>query len=138
MRFTPVRNFSDAYIFQGYYSSWLFISREFKVVKTVVIQNEPAALPTLNPENLKVNVKVDELMNLFNISSSKNKHSPCPRSARNIYEDNLGEENITYVKILPSTLLPKPSLSVRIEEGVHQIIAVILRDLKRLRFDAVI
>ena len=54
MRLTPVRNFPDANIFQGDYSSWFFVSREFKVVETVVIQNEPPALPTLDPKNLKV------------------------------------------------------------------------------------
>ena len=68
MWLAPVRSFSDSDIFQGDYPSWLFVSREFKVVKTVVVQNEPPALPTLDPENLKDNVSVDALKNLFNIN----------------------------------------------------------------------
>ena len=40
--------------------------------------------------------------------------------------------------LVPAALLPQPTLLVRVEEGVHQVIAVILRDLERLRFDAVI
>ena len=93
MWLAPVRSFSDLDIFQGDYPSWLFVSREFKVVKTVVIQDEPTALPTFDPKNLKgiviVNVE-GGIVGLFDISFSKNKHSPCPRQARNVYEAQLG------------------------------------------------
>lgn len=41
-------------------------------------------------------------------------------------------------RLVPSALLPQPALAVRIEERVHQIVAVVLRDLERLRFDAVV
>ena len=36
------------------------------------------------------------------------------------------------------TLLPQPALLVRVEEGVHQVVAVVLRDLERLLLDAVV
>ena len=38
----------------------------------------------------------------------------------------------------PLTLLGQPALLVRVEEGVHQIIAVIFWDHERLRFDALV
>ena len=57
MRLTPFRNFSDSYVLKGYYSSRLFVRREFKVVQAIVIQNEPAALPAFYPENSNDKVK---------------------------------------------------------------------------------
>ena len=38
--------------------------------------------------------------------------------------------------LVPAALLPQPALLVGVEEGVHQVIAVVLRDLERLRLDA--
>jgi hypothetical protein len=35
---------------------------------------------------------------------------------------------------LPSALFAEPAFLVRIEEGVHQIVAIIFGDLERLRF----
>ena len=40
--------------------------------------------------------------------------------------------------LVSAALLPQPTLLVRIEEGVHQIIAIILRDLEWFSFDALI
>ena len=42
------------------------------------------------------------------------------------------------VLALPLTLLPKPALFVRVEEGMHQIVAVIFRNHERLRLNAVV
>ena len=120
MWLAPVRSFSDSDIFQGDYPSWLFVSREFKVVKTVVIQDEPTALPTFDPENLKgiVIVKLEGgIVGLFDFSfpkNGKNKHSPCPRQARNVYEAQLGGKIL--IKLLSRSYRPPcfhshPSLS---------------------------
>ena len=38
--------------------------------------------------------------------------------------------------LVSAALLPEPSLLVRIEEGVHEVISVIFRDLERLRLNA--
>ena len=38
--------------------------------------------------------------------------------------------------LVPPTLLPQPALLVRVEESMHEVISVILRDLKRLCLDA--
>ena len=40
--------------------------------------------------------------------------------------------------LVSAALLPQPTLLVRIEECVHQIIAIILRDLEWFSFDAII
>jgi hypothetical protein len=37
-----------------------------------------------------------------------------------------------------TTLLPQPALFVRVEKGMHQVIAVIFRDFERLCLDALI
>ena len=37
--------------------------------------------------------------------------------------------------LVTPTLLPQPALLVRVEECVHQVVTVILRDLERLRLD---
>ena len=38
--------------------------------------------------------------------------------------------------LVPPALFPQPALLVRIEERVHEVIAIVLRDLERLRLDA--
>ena len=48
------------------------------------------------------------------------------------------DEPASLPALVAPSLLPQPALLVWVEESVHQVIAVILRDLKRLRFDAVI
>ena len=40
--------------------------------------------------------------------------------------------------LVPATLLPEPTLPVRIEERVHQIVAVVFRNLKRFRLDRLV
>ena len=50
MRLAPVRHLPDTDIFQGDDSPRLFVRREFKVVEAVVVQDEPTALPTLDPK----------------------------------------------------------------------------------------
>jgi len=39
--------------------------------------------------------------------------------------------------LVPATLFPEPALLVRVEEGVHQVVPVVLRDLEGLRLDRV-
>ena len=41
-------------------------------------------------------------------------------------------------RLVASALLPQPTLAIRIEERVHQVVAVVFRNLERLRFDAVV
>lgn len=48
------------------------------------------------------------------------------------------DEPAPFPALVPAALLPQPALLVRIEEGVHEVIAVILWDLKRFRLDALI
>jgi hypothetical protein len=38
----------------------------------------------------------------------------------------------------PTTLLPQPALFVRVEKGMHQVVAIIFRDFEWLRLDAFI
>lgn len=64
-------------------SARLLVGRILEVVQAVVVENEPASLPTL----------------------------------------------------VSTALLPKPTFFVGVEEGVHEIVAVVLRDLERLRSD---
>lgn len=41
-------------------------------------------------------------------------------------------------RFVPAALLPQPTFPVGIEEGVHQVVAVVFGNFKRLRFDALI
>ena len=40
--------------------------------------------------------------------------------------------------LVAPALLPQPALAVGVEERVHQVVAVVLRDLERLRLDAIV
>ena len=71
-------------ILQRYDAPGLLVCGKFKVVKTIVIENEPSSLPTL----------------------------------------------------VSAPLLPQPTLLVRVEESVHQVVAIILRNFKWLSFYA--
>lgn len=73
-------------ILQWNNSSGLLVSCVFKVVKTVVIQDEPPPLP----------------------------------------------------RLVAATLLHEPTLAVRVEKGVHEIVSIILGNLEWLCFDAFI
>lgn len=47
MRFMPILNFSNLNIFQWNNPTRFFISSILKVIKTIVVENEPSSLPTL-------------------------------------------------------------------------------------------
>ena len=70
-------------VLQGNYAPRFLVRGEFKIVETVIVQNEPSTFPAL----------------------------------------------------IPAPLLPQPALLIRVEEGVHQVVAVVLRDLERLSLD---
>ena len=92
------------------YSSRFLVGRELEVVETVVVEDEPSSLPTLVPKTIILN-------------------EVHPRSQL--------EQNIPKLRAPPATLFPEPALLVRVEEGVHQVVPVVLRDLEGLRLDRV-
>ena len=48
------------------------------------------------------------------------------------------DEPASLPRFVPSTLFPQPAFAVRIEERVHQIVAIVLGDLERFSLDAVV
>lgn len=131
-------------IFQRNNSSRFLVGGVFKVIQTVVVQDEPASLPRFVAATCRadkvIEVKLPSAQNQEGKEDeqdeirAKTKYSSQKKKKTKNKQNKKTRNGTCRLR----TLFPKPPFAVWVEECVHEVVAVVLGYFKRLGLNAIV